>query len=256
MATVYNPVMPRRYNPNPRGSATTQVTMPGHNPFEQRTRLVNRAGITAQLAGFGPSGALPGMGMWGSHLGDDPASSDTGSADPATMAAAAQYAAAADAAGEATTTDPNAGTAYDVDASADQAQTNVANAGGSQAQQTAAYYAALTANASSSDQAVAAGQAAASNPQMVAAAQASLGPASGAAAKPAAAGVNWNQIFSTAVTGAGTTGAALISARYGKKPATASTPLAKIASSSMTPWIIGGVAMVGLVLVMTMHKAK
>lgn len=266
MATVMTPINPRRYNHNPRGSATTQVTMAAHNPFEQRTTLVNRSGTVAQLAGIQPSGALPGMGMFGgSHLGD---TTDDGSADPATMAAAAQYAAATDAAIAAQTpaqTAANDAPDYDIDAAAQQAQQNVSNAGGTAAQQTAAYYAALSSGASTSQQAVAAGQSAASNSQMVAAAQASLNQTGGAgspafqntvaaAAKPAASGINWNSIFSTAVTGAGTTGAALINAKYGKQPAKASTPLAQIANSSMTPWIIGGVGVLGLVLLLTMHK--
>lgn len=69
MATVIAPFMPRRYNHNARGSATAQVTMPAHNPFEQHTQLANRPG--AVLAGLQPSGALPGMGHLSSHLGND-----------------------------------------------------------------------------------------------------------------------------------------------------------------------------------------
>jgi hypothetical protein len=58
MARVITPVHPRRYNPNPRGSATTTVLMRAHNPFETRVRLATRQ-----------SGSLPGMGAldidWG-----------------------------------------------------------------------------------------------------------------------------------------------------------------------------------------------
>lgn len=60
MARVLTPVMQRRYDFNPRGSATATVVMKGNNPFEQRSHLVN-----SQLA----SGALPGM----SGLGNTPA---------------------------------------------------------------------------------------------------------------------------------------------------------------------------------------
>lgn len=82
MATVIAPFMPRRYNHNARGSATAQVTMPSHNPFEQRTQLANRPG--AQLAGLQPSGALPGMGHLSSHLGDDYTPEPGANDDPAT----------------------------------------------------------------------------------------------------------------------------------------------------------------------------
>lgn len=79
MATVIAPFMPRRYNHNARGSATAQVTMPAHNPFEQRTNLANRPG--AQLAGLQPSGALPGMGHLSSFLGDDLSDQETAMAN-------------------------------------------------------------------------------------------------------------------------------------------------------------------------------
>lgn len=85
MATVIAPFMPRRYNHNARGSATAQVTMPAHNPFEQRTNLANRPG--AQLAGLQPSGALPGMGYLSSFLGDDISDSETAEADASSAAA-------------------------------------------------------------------------------------------------------------------------------------------------------------------------
>lgn len=51
MARVITPVHPRRYNPNPKGSATTTVLMKAHNPFETPVRQVTRR-----------SGSLPGMG--------------------------------------------------------------------------------------------------------------------------------------------------------------------------------------------------
>jgi hypothetical protein len=51
MARVLLPVMRRNYNPNPRGSATSTVTMAANNPFESRMHVVN---------------AIPGM----SGLGD------------------------------------------------------------------------------------------------------------------------------------------------------------------------------------------
>ena len=57
MARVLMPTMARRYNPNPRGSSTTTVTMRSHNPFESRVSLLNGMG----------GGALPGM----SGLGDN-----------------------------------------------------------------------------------------------------------------------------------------------------------------------------------------
>lgn len=41
MARVLIPTNPRRYNPNPRGSATTTVTMRSDNPFERGVRASN-----------------------------------------------------------------------------------------------------------------------------------------------------------------------------------------------------------------------
>lgn len=67
MARVLMPTMARRYNPNPRGSSTTTVTMKSNNPFESRVSLHE-------------SGALPGM----SGLG-----ADTLATSPAPMAAQA-----------------------------------------------------------------------------------------------------------------------------------------------------------------------
>jgi hypothetical protein len=65
MARVLIPVNPRRYNYNPRGSSTAQVTMRSDNPFERPTQLMNAS-----------RGMLPGMGF----IGDDaaPAPADTG----------------------------------------------------------------------------------------------------------------------------------------------------------------------------------
>jgi len=50
------PVMSRRYDHNPRGSATSTVVMKSNNPFEARTRVMN------SLAGLGadaPAAANP-----------------------------------------------------------------------------------------------------------------------------------------------------------------------------------------------------
>lgn len=58
MARVLMPVMPRTYNPNPRGSATTTVRMRADMPFERPSMVVNSN-----------RGMLPGM----SGLGADPA---------------------------------------------------------------------------------------------------------------------------------------------------------------------------------------
>lgn len=61
MAVVLTPVMARRYNHNPRGSATSTVVMKSNNPWERSSTLMNAP--NARLSG----GALPGM----SGLGDD-----------------------------------------------------------------------------------------------------------------------------------------------------------------------------------------
>jgi hypothetical protein len=65
MARVLIPLNPRRYNYNPRGSSTAQVTMRADNPFERPTQLMNAS-----------RGMLPGMGF----IGDDaaPAPADAG----------------------------------------------------------------------------------------------------------------------------------------------------------------------------------
>ncbi len=63
MARVLIPVVPRRYNHNPRGSSTAVVTMAGHNPFESGVSGLHRISSNpGQLAGLGGAG-----------LGADPA---------------------------------------------------------------------------------------------------------------------------------------------------------------------------------------
>src|SRR5271156_4415755 len=61
MAIALHPVMARRYNHNPRGSATSHVVMKANNPWERKSQLMNAP--ASQMHG----GALPGM----SGLGDD-----------------------------------------------------------------------------------------------------------------------------------------------------------------------------------------
>lgn len=61
MARVLIPVVPRRYNHNPRGSSTVQVQMRGDNPFERPTMLVNSN-----------RRMLPGMGGLGTTLDTTP----------------------------------------------------------------------------------------------------------------------------------------------------------------------------------------
>jgi hypothetical protein len=61
MAVALTPVMARRYNHNPRGSATSTVVMKSNNPWERKSTLMNAP--SSRLSG----GALPGM----SGLGDD-----------------------------------------------------------------------------------------------------------------------------------------------------------------------------------------
>jgi len=75
MARVLIPVMPRRYNANPRGSATTTVTMAGDNPFERQVNVLNST-----------RSMLPGMGALG--ITDGP-SVPTDSQPPVTPAEAA-----------------------------------------------------------------------------------------------------------------------------------------------------------------------
>ncbi len=58
MARVLIPVMPRRYNPNPRGSATTTVTMSGDNPFERPVNVLNST--RSMLPGMGALGMTDG----------------------------------------------------------------------------------------------------------------------------------------------------------------------------------------------------
>lgn len=57
MATQLVPVMPVRIDPNPRGSATSHVTMPSANPFEREAISVRTANQ--------PGGSMPGMGDGG-----------------------------------------------------------------------------------------------------------------------------------------------------------------------------------------------
>jgi hypothetical protein len=68
MARVLIPITPRRYNYNPRGSSTAQVTMRSDNPFERPTRIVNA-----------PRSMLPGMGFIGE--GEDGSAAPTAPAD-------------------------------------------------------------------------------------------------------------------------------------------------------------------------------
>lgn len=56
MARVLVPVMNRRYNANPRGSATTTVTMSSNHPFERQTRVMNST--RSMLPGMGALGVL------------------------------------------------------------------------------------------------------------------------------------------------------------------------------------------------------
>lgn len=53
MATQLVPVMRVKVNPNPRGSATSHVTMPAANPFERETLSVRTANQPPQLSGLG-----------------------------------------------------------------------------------------------------------------------------------------------------------------------------------------------------------
>lgn len=65
MATQIVPVMRVRVDPNPRGSATSHVTMPAANPFEREELSVRSANKpTEMLPGMGyvPQEMLPGMG--------------------------------------------------------------------------------------------------------------------------------------------------------------------------------------------------
>ncbi len=63
MARVLVPVMPRRYNHNPRGSATAIVTMKGSNPFESGVAGLRRVSpYPGQLAGLGSAGLGDEMG--------------------------------------------------------------------------------------------------------------------------------------------------------------------------------------------------
>lgn len=55
MARVLIPVMPRSYNYNPKGSATTHVTLAGDNPFERQTVIVNKS--RSYIPGLGALGA-------------------------------------------------------------------------------------------------------------------------------------------------------------------------------------------------------
>lgn len=59
MARVLLPVMPRRYDPNPRGSATKHVTMAGDNPFERRVTAVNGSARRTMLPGMGAIDLTP-----------------------------------------------------------------------------------------------------------------------------------------------------------------------------------------------------
>lgn len=82
MARVMIPVQPRRYNFNPKGSATAVVTMRGHNPFERTTSrealqpymLRSRPG---GLAGLGDD--APGTGAMLGPPSPTPAATDSGS---------------------------------------------------------------------------------------------------------------------------------------------------------------------------------
>jgi len=56
MARVLIPVYKRRYNPNPKGSSTTQVLMPSDNPFERRTSIVNQS--RTMMPGMGGLGDI------------------------------------------------------------------------------------------------------------------------------------------------------------------------------------------------------
>jgi len=53
MATQLVPVMRVKVDPNPRGSATSHVTMPAANPFERETLSVRTANQPPQLSGLG-----------------------------------------------------------------------------------------------------------------------------------------------------------------------------------------------------------
>ncbi len=57
MARVLIPVMNRRYNANPRGSATTTVVMSANNPFERPVNVLNAT--RSMLPGMGALGADP-----------------------------------------------------------------------------------------------------------------------------------------------------------------------------------------------------
>ncbi len=75
MARILMPTMARRYNPNPRGSSTTTVTMKSNNPFEHRVSL-HDANALPGMSGLGdnnteasmattPAPAAPGGFDWG-----------------------------------------------------------------------------------------------------------------------------------------------------------------------------------------------
>jgi hypothetical protein len=55
MAIALYPEMRRRYDPNPKGSATAQVMMASDNPFERRVSLVNSG--RSMMPGMGALGA-------------------------------------------------------------------------------------------------------------------------------------------------------------------------------------------------------
>lgn len=58
MARVLMPTMARRYNPNPRGSSTTTVTMKSNNPFESNIQLHN-ANALPGMSGLGNVAPAP-----------------------------------------------------------------------------------------------------------------------------------------------------------------------------------------------------
>jgi hypothetical protein len=55
MAIAFSPSTRRRYNHNPRGSATAHVTLPSNNPFERRITVVNDS--RSMIPGMGDLGA-------------------------------------------------------------------------------------------------------------------------------------------------------------------------------------------------------
>lgn len=80
MATQIVPTMRMKVNPNPRGSATTHVTMPGANPYERESVSIRPANQ--------PRDMLPGMGDFSSDFqaaltGDNAGGTATGSATAA-----------------------------------------------------------------------------------------------------------------------------------------------------------------------------